>query len=83
MFANKSPFSDVTNLQVMNNIIDLKDRYYFFNDVHISNGGKDFITCCLRINPKMRKNIFELEKHPFVNIDQSENKSSVSRDSSI
>lgn len=51
----------------MNNILDFKDRYYFFNDTHLSNNAKDFIIQCLKSDPKMRKNIFQLQKHPFIN----------------
>lgn len=33
---------------------------------HLSSELKDFITCCLKIEPRERWNVFQLLRHPFI-----------------
>jgi serine/threonine protein kinase len=45
--------------------------------IKISNEMKDFISCCLKIEPKERWNVYQLLRHPFVtgdSINQYSNK---------
>ncbi len=38
----------------------------FPHEEDLSHCAKDFIHCCLEIEPKNRKNIYELLAHPFL-----------------
>ncbi len=49
----------------MKRVIDYKDGKLKMPS-YFSLLAKDFIKCCLRKNPKNRKNIFKLRTHPFV-----------------
>lgn len=67
LLTGNSPFYKSKNLyESAKSILDFSDEYFFFEGKKFGVLAKDFIKCCIKKNPKLRHNSYELLNHPFV-----------------
>ena len=66
LLTGNSPFKGTNIYKSTKIILDFDDEYLFLESEKIGVLAKDFIKCCIKKNPKLRHNSFELLNHPFL-----------------